>query len=47
LENRAKEVLKQIKDRKYYAKVKSLGYEVIGFGIAFCGEKVEIKTQAL
>ena len=47
LEVKAKEALKQIKERKYYAKMKSLGYEVIGFGIAFCRKKVEIKTQAL
>ena len=30
------------KERKYYEKMKSLGYGVIGWTIAFCGKKVEI-----
>jgi len=42
---KSKEALYQLKERKYYAKMKSLGYKVIGFGIAFCGKKVVITTK--
>jgi len=37
LEKLAEEALEQIKEREYYAKMKQKGYEVISFGIAFCG----------
>ena len=47
LETLSKDALKQIKERRYYLKMQSLGYKVIGFGIAFCGKKVEISTNIL
>ena len=47
LEEKAKEALKQIKERKYYAKMQRLGYKVIGFGIAFCGKNVKIQVDTL
>ena len=45
LEEKAKEALKQIKERKYYTRMKSLGYKVIGFGIAFSGKKAYIESE--
>ena len=47
LENLAKEALFQIKEHKYYKKMKNLGYKVIGFGIAFCGKRSEVKVEEL
>ena len=47
LDELAKEALQQIRDRKYFAKMKSLGYKVIGFGIAFYGKKVKIESGNL
>ncbi len=47
LEELAKEALRQIKERKYYKKMRRLGYKVIGFGIAFCGKKVAIEVEEL
>ena len=47
LEEKAEEALLQIKERKYYSKMQKLGYKVIGFGIAFCGKKVEIQVDTL
>ncbi len=47
LEEKAKEALNQIKERNYYAKMASLGYKVIGFGIAFCGKKMALKVEKL
>lgn len=47
LEEKVKEALKQIKERKYYSKMENLGYKVIGFGIAFCGKKVVVKVEVL
>jgi len=45
LEEKAKEAIFQIKDRKYYSKMESLGYKVIGFGIAFCGKKAYVESE--
>ena len=42
LEKLAEEALEQIKERKYYAKMKQKTYKVIGFGIAFARKKVSI-----
>jgi len=47
LEEKAKEAIFQIKDRKYYSKMESLGYKVIGFGIAFCRKKMVVKVEVL
>jgi len=45
LETLSKDALKQIRERRYYTKMKSLGYGVIGFGIAFCGKRVKITVD--
>jgi len=45
LETLSKDALKQIRERRYYTKMKSLGYGVIGFGIAFCGKRVKITVE--
>ena len=42
LEKLAENALEQIRERKYYAKMKQKGFKVIGFGIAFCGKKAEL-----
>ncbi len=42
LEKLAKEAFDQIKEKKYYVKMKEKGYKVIGFGIAFCGKRVRM-----
>ncbi|MCD6463095.1 MAG: AAA family ATPase [Thermotogae bacterium] len=44
LENLANKALYQIREREYFAKMKALGHKVIGFGIAFCGKKVVVRT---
>jgi len=47
LEELAKQALEQIRERKYHAKVKERGYEVITFGIAFSGKRVGIEVEIL
>ncbi len=47
LEEMAEKALQQIKEGGYYAKMKHKSYEVIGFGIAFCGKKASIRTAKL
>jgi len=46
LETFAKQALDQIRERKYYSKMRDLGYKVIGFGVVFCGKKVAIEVEA-
>lgn len=45
LERLARGALEQIKEREYFAKMKSLGFNVIGFGIAFSGKRVSLATS--
>ncbi len=47
LEEIAKGGLEQIKERKYYARMKEKGYKVIGFGIAFCGKRTRIEASLI
>ncbi len=47
LEEIAKRALEQIKERKYYARMKEKGYKVIGFGIAFCGKRTRIEASLI
>ncbi len=47
IEEKAKEALRQIKERKYYEKMVQKGFKVIGFGITFCGKKARIEIETL
>jgi len=47
LEEAAKQVLKQIKEKEYRSKLEFKGYKVIGFGIAFCGKRAETAVEIL
>lgn len=47
VEKLSKEALIQIKKRKYYSKMQSLGYKVVGFGISFCGKKIAIEAEVM
>ncbi|MCD6463785.1 MAG: AAA family ATPase [Thermotogae bacterium] len=47
LEELVKQALEQIKERKYYTKMKSKGLGIIAFGIAFSGKKALIKVEKM
>ncbi len=46
LEKLAKKALEQIRSRNYYEKMLAKGCKVIGFGIAFSGKRVVIRTSS-